>query len=179
MDEREHTVCFTGHRTISAEERERIISELDILLERSYRHGYTTYIAGGAIGFDMIAACRVIVMKRKHPDVRLILALPCRNQTDKWNNIEDLKLYKVILGFADDVFYISEMFERGCMHKRNRFMVDNSALCISYCKRSNGGSAYTQTYADEKGLGVINLAVSSRDDNQFYRYSLKNERNAL
>lgn len=173
MDERINTACFTGHRVISAAEKERLVPELDLLLERSYLHGYTTYIAGGAVGFDTIAACRVIVMKRRHPDVRLILALPCRNQTEKWDSVEDIKLYKVILGYADDVLYISEMFERGCMYKRNRFMVDNAALCISYCKRAKGGSAYTQSYADENGLGIINLAYDERDSNQFFRYSLK------
>ena len=37
-------------------------------------------------------------------------------------------------------------------------MVDSSAVCIAYCTRKTGGTAYTVRYALKKGLQVINLA---------------------
>ena len=44
------------------------------------------------------------------------------------------------------------------MQKRNRHLVDNSSLCISYLTSDSGGTAYTVNYAKAKGLKIINLA---------------------
>ena len=44
------------------------------------------------------------------------------------------------------------------MQKRNRHLVDNSSLCISYLTSDSGGTAYTVDYAKANGLKVINLA---------------------
>ncbi|HIS50977.1 MAG TPA: DUF1273 domain-containing protein, partial [Candidatus Gallacutalibacter pullistercoris] len=45
-----------------------------------------------------------------------------------------------------------------CMHRRNRHLVDESGICVAYCVKPNGGTAYTVMYAKQKGLPVINLA---------------------
>lgn len=47
---------------------------------------------------------------------------------------------------------------RGCMHKRNRHLVDNSSACISYLTENKGGTFYTVNYAKSKGVEVINIA---------------------
>ena len=44
------------------------------------------------------------------------------------------------------------------MHKRNRYMVDNSGLCVCYWIRDKGGTAYTVHYAEKEGLKIINIA---------------------
>ena len=43
------------------------------------------------------------------------------------------------------------------MHKRNRYLVDNSSVCICYLTEATGGTAYTVDYAQTKNLTVINL----------------------
>ena len=44
------------------------------------------------------------------------------------------------------------------MHKRNRYMVDSSGICICYWIRDKGGTAYTVRYAEKKSLKIINIA---------------------
>ena len=44
------------------------------------------------------------------------------------------------------------------MIKRNRYLVDNSSLCICYLTRQTGGTAYTVRYAESKGVTVLNLS---------------------
>lgn len=59
---------------------------------------------------------------------------------------------------ADKVVYTSKEYTRGCMHKRNRHLVDNSSICIAYLTEQSGGTAYTVDYARKNGLIVINIA---------------------
>lgn len=66
--------------------------------------------------------------------------------------------YKRILACSDKVVYTSERYYNGCMHKRNRHLVDNSSLCICYLTKQNGGTVYTVKYAKEKGFAVVNIA---------------------
>ena len=166
------TVCFTGHRTIpSGDELQALTGRLDALICVAYKKGYRVFIAGGAVGFDTLAACRVISAKETMPDISLHLALPCRNQTEKWTRLEDLTMYKKIVGAADRVDYMTAFYTDTCMHERNRFMVDRSALCIAYCKKQRGGSAYTVNYAKKGGLGILNIGNNSYSIEEFDKFS--------
>ena len=113
--------------------------------------------AGGALGFDTLAAQAVLKLKERYPDIKLILVLPCKTQTSGWRQT-DIDEYERIKAAADKVVYTSEVYYRGCMHKRNRHLVDNSSLCICYLTEDRGGTYYTVNYAKENGLQIINLA---------------------
>ena len=89
--------------------------------------------------------------------IKLILVLPCKNQTYNWN-AEDIKIYEDIKSRCDKYVYISENYTRDCMFKRNRHLVDNSGICVCYKTRDSGGTAYTVRYAEEKNLEIINAA---------------------
>ena len=155
---RAQSACFTGHRSLpSGEKRDRLIGAVDAVIRSAVSRGYQYFIAGGAVGFDTLAACRVIAAAKFFPEIKLLLALPCRNQTEKWRNVSDIALYKRIMGAAADVVYISDFYTPTCMHERNRFMVDHSSLCIAYCHSDRGGAAYTVEYAGRTGVGVVNL----------------------
>lgn len=154
---REHTVCFTGHRKILPKQKatiaRRLKNEIIKLVEKNYRY----FGAGGALGFDTLAAQTVLELKTEYPDVKLILVLPCLSQTRGWS-ARDIEIYEEIKSKADQVVYTSQGYTRGCMHKRNRHLVDNSSVCICYLTESTGGTAYTVNYAKEKGLMTINVA---------------------
>ena len=68
-----------------------------------------------------------------------------------------IKIYNQILKDVNKVVYASEYYYNGCMQKRNRHMVDNSAFCICYLAKPTGGTFYTANYAKQKGLRIINL----------------------
>lgn len=151
-----HTVCFTGHRRILQEHFGTLAQQLKTILVQLINEGYVYFGAGGALGFDTLAAQTVLELKNEHPEIKLILVLPCLSQTRGWST-RDIETYEDIKSKADKVVYTSQEYTRGCMHKRNRHLVDNSSVCICYLTESTGGTAYTVDYAKTKNLTVINL----------------------
>ena len=156
MTDKERTACFTGHRDIPAISmfiKSRLKKEIETLIEK----GVIFYGNGGALGFDTLAALTVLELKKKHPQIKLIMVLPCREQAEKWSE-QDKQIYTGILHKADKVVYTSERYHRGCMYERNRRLVDFSNYCIAYLKEDTGGTAYTVGYARKNGLEIINIA---------------------
>lgn len=150
------TVCFTGHRVIPTELAVNIPSALKKLLEQLIIRGAVSFRAGGAMGFDTICALCVLELKEKYPHIKLDLILPCKNQTNGWDEAS-VRAYNYILERADSVRYISEKYRSGCMHDRNRALVDGSDVCVAFLMRTSGGSAYTYTYAIKSDIEVVNL----------------------
>lgn len=152
-------ICFTGHRQIPEEDRDAVLAVLDRLINNFLHMGYNTFRVGGALGFDM--EVEELLIRKRHEEgrtLRLELVLPCRDQADRWS-AENKRRYRKILREADSIEYITDRYEDGCMQKRNRVMVDDSTLCVSYCTRTRSGTYGTVRYAKEKG--VKNIEVST------------------
>ena len=122
-----------------------------------YSRGYRRFICGGAVGFDTVAASAVIDSKLYFPDIKLILLIPCRDQTAKWSK-SAIDEYDRIYRAADEKEILSESYSPGCMQMRDREMVDRSSVCVCFKLREGGGTAYTVGYAERAGVEIINLA---------------------
>ena len=153
----ENKKCFfTGHRILPV----RIYDAVYNGTEQACRHlikqyGVTDFICGGALGFDTLAAQVVINLRKVYPDIRLLLYLPCIDQTRNWRK-QDVKLWNDILNSADDYKFITKStYTEGCMHKRNREMVHDSEYGIVYCTHAGGGAAYTLKYAQALDRKII------------------------
>lgn len=157
FDKKEMTCCFTGHRDIPEERFAWISRRIEHTITELVGRGVIYFGAGGALGFDTIAALAALKMKARHPQIKLILVLPCREQADRWRG-EDRALYQAILRRADKITYVSEHYTRDCMLARNRYLVDHSRHCVCYLSQSGGGTAYTVAYAVKNGLEIVNLA---------------------
>lgn len=155
---KERTACFTGHRTIPFLQRRKIEKRTEEAMIEAIEQGYRFFGAGGALGFDTLAAQTVLRLKKTYPQIKLILVLPCLSQTRGWKS-EDIAEYERIKAAADKVVYTSQEYTRDCMFKRNRHLVDNSSLCIAYLTENTGGTAYTVDYARSKGLIIRNVAT--------------------
>jgi uncharacterized phage-like protein YoqJ len=153
----ERTCCFTGHRRIPSDKIGEIKTKLKHTLTEMIESGYLYFGVGGALGFDTLAALTILELKKDYPRVRLILVLPCVNQTKGWKE-KDVDVYEFIKSQCDKYVYISKEYTSNCMLKRNRHLVDNSSLCICYLTENTGGTAYTVRYAKQKGLRIINIA---------------------
>lgn len=160
MNTREKTCCFTGHRVIPPAVYPALRRELEAVVRTLIDNGVRFFGVGGALGFDTLAAETILRLRRSYPQLRLILVLPCRDQTQGWRQ-EDVARYEAIKGQADKVVYTSERYTPGCMHRRNRHLVEHSSVCVAYCTRSSGGSAYTVSYARQHGLRVFLLGGAS------------------
>ncbi len=154
---RNHTACFTGHRKIPFIQIHTIKKNLKKVIVSLIEQGYYFFGAGGALGFDTIAAQTILDLKQDYPQIKLILVLPCPSQANHWRG-KDKTVYEEIKAKADKVVYIAQEYTRDCMLTRNRHLVDNSSVCICYLTERSGGTAYTVEYALKKGLKTINLA---------------------
>ena len=117
----------------------------------------TDFYAGGCTGFDTIAEQAVLKYRETHPAVRLIIVIPYRNQASAWSEEKRME-YDRIKTYANETICLSERYYRGCMHQRNRYMVDHSSVCVCYLMQESGGTASTVKYAQRKGLPICNLA---------------------
>ena len=157
-------VCFTGHREISDEEMERLPGLLERVLGELYARGARVFRTGGAQGFDTMAALAVLNMKETCPDVELELVLPCRDQTEGWD-MAAVQTYHYIMQKADFCDFLFDHYIEGCMQERDLALVEGGDVCVAYCARSQGGTAFTFAYAMQEGLEVINLHDMMEDLN--------------
>lgn len=82
MDMRAKTCCFTGHRSLNGAEKLKVAVRLRKVIKELVKQGIVFYGVGGALGFDTLAAQTVLDMKKEYPQLRLILVLPCEDQTE-------------------------------------------------------------------------------------------------
>ena len=150
------TCAFTGHRRIEEKHKEKIGSLLFRAINYAYENGCRTFITGGAIGFDTLAAKEIIRFRLSHPDVRLSVVLPCKNQSDAWSHSQ-ISIYEYTLSNADEIEYVCDEYRDGCMRERNRRLAERCDIMIAYVARSNSGAAQTVRMADRAGKKVYNL----------------------
>lgn len=136
--ERETTCCFTGHRPDKlpwgTDEQDvrcmRLKQQIADALEQAYSAGMRHFISGMARGTDLYFAQAVLELRQRHSDVTLEAARPCQTQADSWPAPERAQ-YDQILEQCDYETLVQHQYDRGCMQRRNRYMVDRSALVLS------------------------------------------------
>ena len=158
--DRQTTCCFTGHRPDKLpwgeNERDpaclRVKQKLAEALERAYEDGCRHFITGMARGGDFYFAEAVLALRERHPEITLEGARPCESQADAWPE-RDRARYAAILDRCNYETLVQHHYDRGCMMRRNRYMVDHAGRIISiYDGVPKGGTASTLAYALRKGL---------------------------
>ena len=155
MTLREQTCCFTGHRRLPAD-TDALYMALTAAVQRLAEEGIRYFGVGGALGFDELAARAVLSLRGAYPQLRLILVVPCPQWHAPWSP-EDRARYARLCAQADKVTAVSDQYEPGCMQRRNRYLVDNSAVCVAFCESDTGGAAYPLAYAQKQGLRIIRV----------------------
>lgn len=150
------TCAFTGHRNIKYEHRERISALLARAIGYAYEKGCRRFITGGALGFDTEAAREVIRFRMSHPDVSLVIFIPCPDQDAAWS-ARQRDFYDYTLSAADEVKYISESYDKSCMKRRNQAMAEECDILIAYVGHDRSGSSQTLRIAKSLGKESYNL----------------------
>lgn len=152
--------CFTGHRPDKlpwgTDERDprclALKEELMNALERAYEAGYRHFICGMARGTDLYFAEAVVALREEKGDITLEGARPCETQADSWPEREQRR-YNLILDQCNYETLVQHRYDRGCMMRRNRYMVDRASRIIAvYDGVPKGGTAQTLAYALKKRL---------------------------
>ena len=136
------TCAFTGHREFYDGFSPR---KLKKQIKHMILQGVTTFYNGMAMGFDLLAAEKVLELKKQFPQVKLSLCIPCYNQERNFSESDKLR-YQKIYKKADEKVLLSDSYYRGCMQVRNKYMVDRADALIAYCVKESGGAAYTVAY---------------------------------
>ena len=149
----ENCVSFTGHRQAP----ETLVPQLDKIIDALIAQGFTTFLSGMALGFDMMAAEAVLKAKQTHPEVKLIAVLPFPEQDSKFSAQTKLK-YRYILSQADKTVITSPSYTNaGVYHIRNRYLVDHCSLIVCYFNGTPGGTQKTLEFAQRSGKQIITL----------------------
>lgn len=165
--ERKHTCCFTGHRPDrlpwgSREEDLRCLalkSRIGKALERAYEAGYRHFACGMARGADLYFAEAVLAMRVRCPEITIEGVRPCETQANAWPSWERLR-YQRILDQCNFETLVQHHYDRGCMMRRNRYLVDRAARIIAvYDGVPRGGTAQTLAYALKQGLETDILSL--------------------
>ncbi len=153
---KEISCCFTGHRILPRDRIEDIRNATRDQIELAYKNGYRRFLCGGALGYDTLCALLVLEMRRSLPDIKLILVYPCMEQDAMWSE-RDRQIYRDVYARCDECYCVSDLYTEGCMHKRNRIMVDSSSMLIACIEKKSGGAAYTYDYALKAGIKTVNV----------------------
>lgn len=157
------TACFTGYRSQKLpwgfnENDERCLTmknKLRNIIKTAIQDGYNTFLCGMAIGFDMICAETVLDFKKVYPGIKLIGAIPCKDQDKLWSD-KDKKRYKILLKKLDGIRCVyNKYIGAECMLERNAYMVKKSTLLIALYDGKTGGTEKTISLAKEQGLKII------------------------
>lgn len=150
--------CVTGHRPkgfpflrnlyepLYKEYLDKLYCEIQDLI----KDGYTDFITGMAEGADIDFAEYVIAAKNINTRITLEAALPypVAPSTNKTPYGEQRDR---VLKLCDNSHTVSTHYYRGCMQKRNRYMVDKSDIILAIWNgKKEGGTWDTIRYAQSK-----------------------------
>ncbi len=157
---RKKTACFTGHRQMH-ESISEVARRLTETVENLIHEGYLYFGAGGARGFDTLAAEVVLNLKAAYPQIHLILVLPFDEQYSYERNwtCSEIAQYHRLKERASKVVVLAAGYTSGIYYRRNRHLIDNSSVCVAYMRRANSGTSYTVNYAKARGVKVVNTAL--------------------
>ena len=137
---RETTCCFTGHRPEKLPWREdegdprclELKARLAGAVEAAYEKGMRHFLCGMARGADFYCCEAALALRERW----FSLVERCDNET-----------------------MLQHHYDRGCMLRRNRYLVDHSAMLIAVYDGMLGGTMYTISYAMKRGLDVVTLDI--------------------
>ena len=178
----EKICCFTGYRPAKFpfelnngnKEYNKLESDLLTLLNNLFLDGYTEFLSGMAMGFDIIAAECVLTLKQMHPkaDIKLICVLPFINQIDSFDN-EWKTRHTDIIREADDIIVLYDNYNKGCYQERNKFMVDRASAVVTWFDGKVGGTYNTLAYAAKTNKTILNLKPEADYDySSFVAYEI-------
>ena len=161
---RETTCCFTGHRPDKLpwgfDERDprclALKHSLTRELEGLYRRGFRHFISGMAQGCDLWFAEAALALRERRPELTVEGAVPCPAQADRWPS-DQRQRRRNILDRCDLETVTQQNYDRFCMFRRDRYMVDRAAAILAVFDGTPGGTQYTLNYAMEKKLEIILL----------------------
>lgn len=166
--DRERTCSFTGHRPEKLPWRENegdprclaLKARLAEAVEQAYEQGVRHFLCGMARGADFYFCEAVLALRQRHGGVTLEAVIPCEEQAARWGE-RDRERYFALVARCDRETVIQRHYDRGCMLRRNRYLVDHAEMLIAVYDGMLGGTMYTIAYAMKQGREIVMLDVQA------------------
>ena len=164
--ERARTCCFTGHRPEKlpwrgdvSDPRCLVLKErLAAAVEDAYDKGMRHFLCGMARGADFYFCDAVLELRERRSGVTLEAVIPCEEQAARWSERERERWFSLVER-CDGETMLQHHYDKGCMLRRNRYLVDHSSMLIAVYDGMLGGTMYTLSYAMKRGLETVILEV--------------------
>ncbi len=141
--------CF-GHREIFKAFTFDLSQVLEYLI---LNYSVTEFWTGGMGEFDELFSSTVRGLKRKYPNIKLILIKPYFSNELNTNKEYYCSLYDGLV--IPEI--LSNVHPKSAITKRNKWMVENSDFIVTYVYRDYGGAFQAKKYAQKLGKGVISV----------------------
>lgn len=164
-DDEAKSCCFTGYRPSKFPFSLYEKSAEYIRFENQLLEGILTladedcriFYSGMAMGFDIIAAEAVLLLKNAYKTpLKLIAVVPFPEQKETFSPLWK-KRYEKVLSECDCTITLSDKYYQGCYQKRNEYMVDNSDYVLTWYDGKSGGTKNTMRYAEKKQRFILNV----------------------
>ena len=163
---RETTCSFTGHRPEKLpwrgdESDPRCLAlkeRLAAVVEAAYDKGMRHFMCGMARGADFYFCDAVLELRERRSGVTLEAVIPCEEQAARWSERERERWFSLVER-CDGETMLQHHYDKGCMLRRNRYLVDHSSMLIAVYDGMLGGTMYTLSYAMKRGLETVILEV--------------------
>jgi len=144
-----HTVAVTGHRDLGpagADTVRRVIREIAPTLPRA------TWLCGGAVGADQLAAHELILHGAR---LELVLAFPLDVQGARWSPSDRWRL-EAQAAYAECVEVVQVRYRSDGYHRRNRRLVQRADMVLAFWRvGQQGGTASTIREAHRRNVPVV------------------------
>lgn len=143
------TCCGFGHREVF----DNITQNLDSAILKAVENGYDIFYTGAMGQFDTLFSSAVRKAKKNHPHIKLICVRPYFTQ-----DINSKKEYYTTM--YDDIIIPNELsgiHPKAAIKARNRWIVDNSELVVTYLIKNHGGAYDAVKYAQRKNKSIIHI----------------------
>lgn len=141
------TCCFFGHHEIPS----GLYNALEPVLEELICEGADDFLIGHQGGFDHAVLHILRRMKEKHPNIQYHVVLAYLPQKK-----EDFPLYT-----AEETLYpegLENIHPRFAISWRNKWMINESEIVVTYVTHSWGGAAQFADLARRKKKRIIDVA---------------------
>ncbi|MCM1328785.1 MAG: DUF1273 domain-containing protein [Ruminococcus sp.] len=160
-DLRKKTLCFSGHRPeklpFNGSGGSAVVRRLQSILYKeildSISAGYSRFITGLARGVDLWAGEILMELKAQGEEISIIAVQPYKEHGGNFLGKEKFSLGR-LMSNADEVVCLSEEYRKGCMQRRNEYMVDHSGKLIAVVSDYKSGTGSTIRYAQKQGIEV-------------------------
>jgi uncharacterized phage-like protein YoqJ len=153
---------FQSYDPMHTANKRMLLKLREVIIDHIENKGIDTFISGMALGIDLWAARIVIKLReeKKYSHIKLVGAIPCLNQSDKWPKNSQDEWLKVFEACNETHYVTNKKYSHDCMQLRNEWMVDHASRGISVFTGASGGTMNCLLYAKKQGLGELVTIIS-------------------